>query len=145
MPELCAAVGLAQCEMMNEFVNLRKKMAEEYLNVVKDSDLFISQHVQKGYTNTYWTFAARFMGENKSIHWHEFRKKYMEFGGDGIYAAHQTVNNEPCFRDNKIGYGEVPVAESLQKELMLFTTNQKDEEEREIQIKSFRKTLDFFS
>jgi len=145
MPELCAAVGLAQCERMEEFVNLRIKMAEGYLDIIKNSELFVPQHVQKGYKNTYWTFAAQFMGQNHGIKWHEFRKKYMEFGGDGIYAAHQTVNNEPCFRDSKIGHGEVPIAEMLQKELMLFTTNQKNEEERTIQLMAMEKTLNYFT
>jgi len=145
MPELCAAVGLAQCERMEEFVNLRIKMAEGYLDIIKNSELFVPQHVQKGYKNTYWTFAAQFMGQNHGIKWQEFRKKYMEFGGDGIYAAHQTVNNEPCFRDSKIGHGEVPIAEMLQKELMLFTTNQKNEEERTIQLMAMEKTLNYFT
>jgi len=145
MPELCAAVGLAQCERMEEFVNLRIKMAEGYLDIIKNSELFVPQHVQKGYKNTYWTFAAQFMGQNHGIKWQEFRKKYMEFGGDGIYAAHQTVNNEPCFRDSKIGQGEVPIAEMLQKELMLFTTNQKNEEERTIQLMAMEKTLNYFT
>ena len=145
MPELCAAVGLAQCERMEEFVNLRIKMAKGYLDIIKNSELFVPQHVQKGYKNTYWTFAAQFMGQNHGIKWQEFRKKYMEFGGDGIYAAHQTVNNEPCFRDSKIGQGEVPIAEMLQKELMLFTTNQKNEEERTIQLMAMEKTLNYFT
>ncbi len=144
MPELCAAVGLAQCERIEEFVNLRIKMAEGYLQIIKDSELLVPQKVQPGFVNTYWTFAARFMGQNYGIKWQEFRKKYMEFGGDGIYAAHQTVNNEPCFRDNKIGYGDAPIAEMLQKELMLFTTNQKNEEERTMQMEAMEKTLDYF-
>jgi len=145
MPELCAAVGLAQCERMEEFVNLRIKITEGYLDIIKNSELFVPQHVQEGYKNTYWTFAARFMGQSHGIKWHEFRKKYMEFGGDGIYAAHQTVNNEPCFRDSKIGHGEIPIAEMLQKELMLFTTNQKNEEERTIQLMAMEKTLNYFT
>jgi len=144
MPELCAAVGLAQCERIEEFVNLRKKMALEYLDVIQNSDLLIPQKVQEKFTNVYWTFAARFTGQNRRVSWQEFRKKYMEFGGDGIYAAHQLVYNEPCFRDKNFGRGRAPIAETLQKELMLFTTNQKDKEEREIQLNALEKTLKFF-
>ena len=73
------------------------------------------------------------------ITWHEFRKKYIEFGGDGIFAAWKTVNNEPCFKNNNIGYGEVPIAETLQKDLMQFTVNQKNEKEREIQLNALKK------
>ena len=85
------------------------------------------------------------MGEENGISWQEFRKKYIEFGGDGIYAAHQLVYNEPCFVDIKTSNGNTPIAEKLQKELMLFTTNQKDQEERDIQTKALEKTLKKFS
>ena len=47
-PELCAAVGLAQCERIQEFVNLRIKMAESYLQILNNSSLFIPQKVQDG-------------------------------------------------------------------------------------------------
>ena len=143
-PELCAAVGLAQCERIQEFVNLRIKMAESYLQILNNSSLFIPQKVQDGYTNTYYTFAARFLGNDCGISWYDFRKKYMEFGGDGIYAAHQLVYNEPCFRQNNIGYGKAPVSEKLQQELMLFTTNQRNEDERKSQTLALQKTLDYF-
>ena len=143
-PELCAAVGLAQCERIDEFVKLRIQMAESYLETLKDSALFVPQKVQDGYRNSYYTFAARFLGNDYNISWYDFRKKYMEFGGDGIYAAHQLVYNEPCFRDNKIGYGNAPISEKLQKELMLFTTNQRNEDERKTQIMALEETLDYF-
>ena len=143
-PELCAAVGLAQCERIEEFVKLRIQMAESYLETIKDSTLFVPQKVQDGYRNSYYTFAARFLGNDYNISWYDFRKKYMEFGGDGIYAAHQLVYNEPCFRDNKIGYGDAPISEKLQKELMLFTTNQRNEDERKTQIMALEETLGYF-
>ena len=143
-PELCAAVGLAQCERIEEFLNLRIQMAQEYLATIKDSSFFIPQKVQGGYRNSYYTFATRFLGDEYNISWYDFRKKYMEFGGDGIYAAHQLVYNEPCFRDNKIGFGQAPIAEKLQKELMLFTTNQRDQDERKTQTMALEKTLNHF-
>ena len=145
MSELCAAVGLAQCERIEEFVQLRIDMAKEYLETLKNNSLFAPQAVQNGFKNTYWTFAVRFLGKDYNIDWQEFRKKYMEFGGDGIYAAHQLVYHEPCFEENNFGIGKTPIAEKLQKELMLFTTNQKDQEERNIQINALEKTLKFFN
>lgn len=145
MPEPCAAIALAQCERIEEFVNLRIKVAEEYQELIKNSPLFIPQKIQKDFKNTYWTYAVRFLGEENGISWQEFRKKYIEFGGDGIYAAHQLVYNEPSFADIKTSNGNAPIAEKLQKELMLFTTNQKDQEERDIQTKALEKTLKKFS
>lgn len=144
LPELCAAVGLAQCERLDYFVDLRESMGHAYLEVMNDSDLFLPQKTETGFRNTYWTFATRFLGKKYGVSWYEFRKKYMENGGDGIYSAHQTINNEPCFKNSKIGYGEVPIAESLQKELMLFTTNQQDAQERITQINTLEKTINFF-
>lgn len=145
MPELCAAVGLAQCERIQDFVDLRIKMAEDYLSVIKDSELLIPQKTQKGFKNTYYTFAALFIGDQYGVSWNDFRKKYIENGGDGIYAAHQLVYNEPCFKNNEIGWGRTLIAEKLQKKLMLFTTNQKDELERQKQKECLRKTINFFN
>ena len=144
LSELCAAVALAQLERLTEFVNLRKEMGSAYQNLLVHSPLFVPQSIEPGSGNVYWTFAARFLGKKFGIGWQEFRKKYMEFGGDGIYAAHQLVYNEPCFQEISLGYGKAPISESLQKELMLFTTNQKDFHEQNLQISALEKTLDFF-
>lgn len=147
LPELCAAVGLAQLECLNEFVELRQMMGNAYLKTILDSgsDILIPQQIPDKFIHSYYTFSALFNGEKHGVKWQEFRKKYIEFGGDGIYAAWQTVNNEPAFKDNKIGWGEVPVAEKLQKNMMQFTTNQKDETERNKQIEALKQTISFFS
>jgi perosamine synthetase len=147
LPELCAAVGLAQLEHFEELIEKRIKMGLGYLDVIRnsDTDLLIPQQTPDGFLNTYYTFAARYTGQNKGIPWQSFRKKYIEFGGDGIYAAWQTINNEPAFKDNKLGWGIVSVAETLQNELMQFTTNQSCDEDMNIQKKALQNTLSFFS
>ncbi|MCP4613784.1 MAG: DegT/DnrJ/EryC1/StrS family aminotransferase [Planctomycetes bacterium] len=147
LPELCAAVGLAQLEQLNKFVSLRQQMGNAYKKTItdSDSDLLISQEVPVGYTHSYYTFGAFFNGDKYGIKWQDFRKKYIELGGDGIYAAWQTVNNEPAFKNNNVGWGEVPVAERLQKQLMQFTTNQKDKYERDDQVNALKKTLTHFA
>ena len=121
-------------------------MGEGYLDVIKVSKtkLLRAQAIPEGYAHSYFTFGALFTGEQMGITWHEFRKKYIEFGGDGIFAAWKTVNNEPCFKNNNIGYGEVPIAETLQKNLMQFTANQKNEKERGIQLNALKKTIQHF-
>ncbi len=146
LPELCAAVGLAQLENLDKYVCLRQEMGEMYKKAISESksDLLIPQYVPQGYTHSYYTFGALFKGDKYGIAWQVFRKKYMEFGGDGIYAAWQTVNNEPAFKNDKIGWGDVPVAERLQRNLMQFTTNQRDQAEREIQTDALEKTLKLF-
>ena len=144
LPELCAAVALAQLENIDYFVDLRMRMGKSYLKVIQESntDLLIPQYTPKGYIHSYYTFGCLFNGKKYGIEWQEFRKKYIELGGDGIYAAWKTVNNEPCFKN--IGWGDVPVSEKLQKNIMQFTTNQKDKKERDIQLNALRKTLNYY-
>lgn len=146
LPEICAAVGLAQLEQAHTFVDLRAKMGEAYVDVIKKSKglLLTPQYVPPGYFHSYYTFGALYHGDKLGIPWQEFRRKYVEFGGDGIYAAWQTINNEPCFKDPVLGWGNVPVAEKIQKQLMQFTANQKNEQERQMQAQILEKTLAFF-
>ncbi|ETR71170.1 MAG: Pleiotropic regulatory protein DegT [Candidatus Magnetoglobus multicellularis str. Araruama] len=145
LPELCAAVGLAQLEKLDTFVQLRQEMGKGYLHVIDSSNnnILIPQLVPSGFTHAYYTFGARFNGAAYGIDWATFRKKYVELGGDGIYAAWKTVNKEPAFEN--IGWGDVPIAEQLQTELMQFTTNQADANERDIQLQALKQTLSYFS
>jgi perosamine synthetase len=145
LPELCAAVGLAQLERLDEFVHLRQQMGMDYRYKIESfkKDILIPQKVKQGYIHTYYTFGALFNGEKYGITWKAFRQKYIEFGGDGIYAAWKTVNCEPAF--STIGWGDVPVAEKLQKNLMQFTTNQHKKDDRIIQLNALHKTLTYFN
>lgn len=146
LPEICAAVALAQVEKMDWLCGLRKKMGLGYLEVVNeyDSKLLTPQMTPEGYTNSYYTFAAIFNGEAYGIEWQEFRKKYIEFGGDGIYAAWQLIYNEPCFKNSKIGRGRATTAEWLQTRIMQFTCNQANDKEIKKQMNCLRKTLKYY-
>ena len=62
-----------------------------------------------------------------------------------MYAAHQLVYNEPCFPKHKVGRHRTPVAEGLQKRLMLFTTNQENMREIRRQADAMLKTLAHYS
>ena len=142
--QMAAAVALAQMERAEYFIDLRRAMGLAYTEVLVNSELLTPQRVLDGYYHTYYTFSAKFNGEKLGVTWEEFRKKYIELGGDGIYAASKLQHQEPVFRDRNIGYGETPVAVDLQKNLMNFTTNQANEEERNIQIEVMRKTQQYF-
>lgn len=115
MGQLAAAVALAQMEQNDYFIDLRRESGLSYTKAILNSDLLTAQHVNAGYTNTYYTFSAKFDGEQHGIKWEDFRQKYIEFGGDGIYAASKLLHQEPAFYNNNIGYGETPVAVKLQK------------------------------
>ena len=144
MNQLAAAVALAQVERTDFFIKLRQAIGEGFRSLLRKSELLIPQYKPKGYEYTYYTFSARFEGEKFGISWFDFRKKFMENGGDGIYAASQILPEEPAFKENKIGRGEVPKAYNLQKKLMNFTTNQENEEKRNKQLRALEKTLNFF-
>ena len=144
MNQMAAAVALAQMERAEHFIDLRRAMGLEYTEALSKSELITPQYVVKGYYHTYYTFSAKFDGNKFGITWEDFRRKYIDFGGDGIYAASRLLHQEPIFRDKKIGYGDTPVAESLQKCLMNFTTNQENSEERSIQIEALQKTQKYF-
>jgi len=142
--ELAAAVGLAQVEQLDKYIGLRRAMGEAYRGALFRSKLLKPQVQPKGYYYTYYTFSAKFCGEEKGISWYDFRKKHMEYGGDGIFAAAKLLHQEPALRDNLIGRGETPVAVDLQKRLMNFTTNQADQSEQEIQVNALSQTLNYF-
>ena len=142
--QMAAAVALAQMEKAEYFIDLRRAMGLAYTEVLVNSELLTPQRVLDGYYHTYYTFSAKFNGEKLGVTWEEFRKKYIELGGDGIYAASKLQHQEPVFRDRNIGYGETPVAVDLQKNLMNFTTNQANEEDRNIQIEVMRRTQQYF-
>ena len=90
------------------------------------------------------------------ITWYDFRRKFMELGGDGIYAAWQLTYLEPAFRNKSFlgrekfceGYtyekGLCPVAEKIQPQLLQFKTNYFDTAEAEQQAEILRKTIAYF-
>src|SRR3989344_7429168 len=99
LPEVAAAIGLAQVERISFLVKKRQQIAAKYLKALKRCDWIIPQTIPKGYVNSYYTFAVRYEGEKKrGVSWYDFRKKFMEFGGDGIYSAWALVYNEPIMR-----------------------------------------------
>jgi len=151
MSELTAAVGLAQVEKIDFLVKKRQAMAKEYVRVIKNAkcEWLIPQKSPKGFVNSYYTFVALYDGEKRfGASWYDFRKKYMEFGGDGIYAAWALTYDEPAIKNflkkKKWTPYRCRVAESLQPKLMQFTTNQANQDEIREQAEALRKTIDFF-
>ena len=167
LPEVAAAIGLAQVEKMKWFVDKRIQMASLYKDVISDlkCDWLIPQVTPNGDINSYYTFAAKMV--NSDIKWADFREKYVDFGGDGVYAAWTLCYKEDSIEDiltrlKKIGYnglksslgilpkfkyhdGLCPNAEKVQTQLMQFTTNQKNIEEMKVQADILHKTISYFS
>lgn len=156
MPEVAAALGLAQTERMEFFVDLRIKIADMFSEVVSECDYLVPQFTPENYLNTYWTYTVKY--EHKEISWHDFRKKYIEFGGDGIYAAWALSYQETLissgsykklaphyYNSLRLDKTSCPVSEELQPKLMQFVTNYGSIEEAEPYIEALRKTVNYFA
>ncbi|WP_420264243.1 DegT/DnrJ/EryC1/StrS family aminotransferase [Candidatus Magnetominusculus dajiuhuensis] len=155
MPEVAAAVGLAQTERIDFFINIRIKIASMYKEAIKGCSYLVAQVTPPDYINSYWCFAAKF--EHGDISWHDFRDKYIEFGGDGIYAAwslsyEETLMTSQIYKKRAPYYyagleyhrGLCPVAEEIQPKLMQFVTNYESEAEAFPKVEALKKTIDFF-
>ena len=139
MNEFSAAIALAQCERVNYFVKNRRRAALSLTNTLKNSKYLIPQKIPSKAYSTYYTLAVKLdRKDKKNLNWIKFRKKFIEYGGDGIYAASRLIHQEPAIKKYKIGKHDksTPVAKRLQKVLLLFTTNQGSQREINIQTKA---------
>jgi perosamine synthetase len=160
MSELCAAVALGQLEHLDELVQRRIDVAKLFSNAVKNCAWLIPQKTPVNQTNSYWAFAVRLV--HSEIAWADFRKKFMEFGGDGIYAAWKLTYLEPMFQTMNFSGKEVlmkkisknipkykkglcPVAERVQPQVLAFKTNYWNWAEAEKQAKILSKTIAYFN
>jgi len=136
MPEFNAAVALAQLERVDELVNMRIRVASLFMDVMKGCDYLTPQFTPEGYTNSYYTLGVVYEGEAS---WEQFRKAYVDNGGDGIYAAWSVPYQEPVLAGEFPG--DCPVAESLQAKLMQFKTNYRDMSVAESKAEVLYKTI----
>ena len=140
LSEFNAAIAMAQLERIDELVKLRIDSAHIFMEEMKQSDYLIPQKTPNGYTNSYYTLGVIYNGlERISVTWEEFRKAYINAGGDGIYGAWAVPYLEPVIAERKfvdrcpwvyqdVHYhpGLCPVAEQVQPLLMQFKTNYRD-------------------
>ena len=162
LPELCSAVLLAQVERMEELVQKRVEVAKLYAQAVEGCSWLIPQKVPEGYEHAYWTYVLR-IEDGVRLSWYEFRKKYMEFGGDGIYAAWKLSYLEPVFKEHNFypkgcpikcthyrgklqdyNVGLCPSAEALQPRLLQLKTNYLDNRTSEQKAEALARTVLYF-
>lgn len=161
MPELCAAVALAQLEKLDLLVQRRIDVAKLFLESIRDCRWLVPQKVPADMESSYWTLAVRL--DHSKVSWKDFRDKFRDYGGDGIYAAWKLTYLEPVFQtmslagkekflssdfnesQQKYDLGLCPNAEYLQPRILQFKTNYWDWEDAERQAKILEKTIKFFS
>ncbi len=157
MSDLCAAVALGQVERMDELIEIRRKSAGYYQKQINKCKWLHPQLIKEGNTHSYWTYVVRL--DTEKVDWYEFRDKYRELGGDGIYAAWKLSYQEPLFKNKsflnreKLGiydsynYNEIHClnAEFLQPKLLQFKTNYYDVREAEEQAIILGRTISYFN
>jgi len=159
MPEINAAIAVAQLEKLEELVERRRQIAKLYDGAIKGCSWMIPQKIPQEYTHSYWTYTVKYEGEKeRGVSWKEFYRTYKEMGGDGFYAAWSIPYLEPVIANGnyygkgshytgpRIEYkkGLCPVAESIQPKLMQFKTNYRDLELAKRKAEALRKTIEKF-
>ena len=146
LPEIACAVALAELERVDELVAMRCLCAQALADVVRECDSLIPQAVPDGYTHTYWTYMVKL--DRDDIDWADFRRAFVDRGGDGFYGAYCPAHLEEVFanltvaiRENPERYphwapywpdyspGLCPVWETIQPRIIMFKTNYFDTDE----------------
>jgi perosamine synthetase len=140
LPELCAAVALAQFERIEDLVSWRQAVAAGYDQVLEGHKWLRPQFVPAHCTSSYWAYTVCL--EAEEIDWRQFRDEVVRQGGEPIYGAWRPVHLEPVFREERF-YGQgcpnrcplyrglpqryveglCPVTEGLQPRLLQLRTN----------------------
>jgi len=139
LSEFNAAVVLGQLERSETLVDFRIQSANFLIQAMKGSIYFKPQVTPPGYKNVYYTLGVLYTGDEAGVPWEDFRKRYVELGGDGIYAAWSLSYLEPVitsgqykhrcpdlYNDLEFPMGLCPLSEDIQPRLMQFKTNYRD-------------------
>ena len=89
LPEIAAAVALAELERIEELAEMRTLSAMAFDAVVQDCDWIRPQHTPQGYINAYWNYAC--VLERDDVNWAAMLAKFIELGGDGYYGGSSGI------------------------------------------------------
>lgn len=162
MPEIAAAVALADLERLDELVAMRCESAKLLDQAIAGCSWVIPQKTPNGYVNSYWAYTARLAAGGPA--WADFRRRFLSFGGDGFYGAWVPVYREPVFHSLSAqvaaephrwphyhgvlpDYRQVccPQLERIQPMLMQFKTNHFDLESAARQAEILHRTIASFA
>jgi len=130
LPEVCAAMGLAQLEKIDSLVQKRIDIAKLYLDVVEGCEWLKPQVAPSKALHSYWAFTLKLESEICGISWTKFRECFIKNGGKSFYGSWSVSYLEPSllglkFPSSNLEYkkGLCPVAESIQPSLIQLKTN----------------------
>ena len=153
MSEFQGAVGVAQTRKLKKFVSLRRKIAFQFSKAVNDCTFLLPQATSKEKKHSYWTYTVRII--NNNISWKNFRKKYKEFGGTGIFASWKLLYQEDVFKNGNwkkqcpklyknYKHHTCKNAEKIQKQLLQFPLNFKDIKSAQKSVLALKKTIKYY-
>ena len=164
MSAMQAALGLAQLERLDYLVAARRYIASQYEAAIREEkcEWLIPPHVPEGSTHSYWCYTCKLDEGLLGVNWREFRKTFIEKGGDGLYGLWVPVHLEPIFQTmafygskerapnfdprykGKVkGYneGDCPNVEEFRKNVCLFKTGMQTLEKVNEQVDALRSTI----
>ena len=161
LPEVAAAVALAELERLEDLIAMRTESARFLDDVVRDCDWLVPQATPEGYVHSWWTYVCRITDDGPD--WTALRRKFVELGGDGFYGAWRPTYREPVFETLSKEVVEkperyphfagvmpdyrelhLPVIERVQPRLIQLKTNYWDLENARRQAEALRKTIQSF-
>lgn len=106
LPEIAAAVALAELERLDELVAMRLAAAECLAEVVRSCAWLVPQKTPADCVHSQWTYAVRIARDD--VDWSALRAKFVELGGDGFYGAYLPLHREPVFARLSQAVGACP-------------------------------------
>ena len=164
MSAVQAALGLAQLERLDYLVAARRYIAAQYEDVIRqeECDWLIRPHVPDGLTHSYWCYPCKLDVDKLGVDWREFRKVFIDKGGDGLYGLWCPVHLEPVFQNmnfygardrgpsfdsrykgkvKSYNEGDCPNVESFRKCVCLFKTSMQTLDKVETEVEALRATI----
>jgi len=162
LPEIAAAVALAELERLDDLIDMRCACAALFQEVIADCDWLLEQKTPEGYEHAYWVFPVRITRDD--IDWVELYRKFNELGGDGFYVGYRPVPREPVFpllyekvqqnperypqwagRLPNYGEMQLPVWDKLQPRIIQFKTNYFDLDDAKREADILAETIRHFA
>lgn len=164
MSILASALGLAQLERLDDLVEARRIISGLYHEAAAGCKWLTPQRVDEGIVHSCWSYVLN-IDESGGVTWREFRRKFVELGGDGLYSswypmylepvflnmnfygdAYRAPNFHPLYKGDVKSYqrGDCPNAERVQRTLLQFKTSFQDYSIAQKQAECLHKTIEYF-
>ncbi|MGH9397254.1 MAG: DegT/DnrJ/EryC1/StrS family aminotransferase [Terriglobia bacterium] len=168
MSPMQAALGLAQLQRLEFLVAARRYIASQYESVIRDEkcEWLIAPYVPGDSVHVFWSYTCKLNEKLLGVSWQEFRRTFIQNGGDGLYGAWRPVHLEPIFQtmafygssDRAPNFdprykgkvksykeGDCPVIEKLQRCLCQFKTSMQTLDKVNRQADALRKTIRYYA